>query len=69
MSPMEQQHRLVSLAGTSKFTVTELCADFQISRKTAYKWLRRYLGKRPPILIIARYQTGLRHGLPPNHHD
>jgi hypothetical protein len=39
---MEQKHRLVSLSGTGKFTVTELCADFQISRKTAHTWLRRY---------------------------
>lgn len=42
VTPMEQKQRLVSLVGTGKFTVTELCADFHISRKTAYKWLRRY---------------------------
>jgi transposase InsO family protein len=39
---MEQKHRFVSLAGTGKFTVTELCADFKVSRKTGHKWLRRY---------------------------
>jgi putative transposase len=39
---MEQKHRFISLAGTGRFTLTELCADFQISRKTGYKWLRRY---------------------------
>jgi len=42
IEPMEQKHRFVSLAGTGKFTVAELCADFLISRKTAYKWLKRY---------------------------
>ncbi|MDP1579481.1 MAG: leucine zipper domain-containing protein [Candidatus Didemnitutus sp.] len=25
-----------------RFTLTELCADFRVSRKTGYKWLRRY---------------------------
>jgi transposase InsO family protein len=39
---MEEKHRFVSLAGTGKFTVTELCADFKVSRKTGHKWLRRY---------------------------
>jgi putative transposase len=39
---MEEIHRFVSLAATGRFTVTELCADFHISRKTAYKWLHRY---------------------------
>jgi transposase InsO family protein len=39
---MEEKHRFISLAGTGKFTLTELCADFHVSRKTGYKWLRRY---------------------------
>jgi transposase len=42
IEPMEQKHRFVSLAGTGKFTVTELCSDFHVSRKSAYKWLKRY---------------------------
>jgi transposase-like protein len=39
---MKEKQRFVCLAGTGKFTVTELCADFKVSRKTGHKWLRRY---------------------------
>ncbi len=39
---MEQKHRFVSLAATGRFTLTELCADFRVSRKTGYKWLGRF---------------------------
>ena len=42
VTPMEEKHRFISLAGTGRFTLTELCADFHVSRKTGYKWLRRY---------------------------
>jgi hypothetical protein len=30
---MEQKHQFVSLAATGRFTFTELCADFHVSRK------------------------------------
>ena len=39
---MEQKHRFVSLAATGRFTFTELCADYHVSRKTGHKWWRRY---------------------------
>jgi transposase InsO family protein len=39
---MEEKQRFVSLAATGRFTLTELCADFHVSRKTGHKWLRRY---------------------------
>jgi transposase-like protein len=39
---MEEKHRFVSLADTGKFSVTELCTEFKVSRKTGHKWLRRY---------------------------
>ena len=39
---MEQKHRFVSLAATGRFTITELCADFHVSRKTGHKWVMRY---------------------------
>ena len=39
---MEEINRFVCLAATGRFTVTELCTDFHVSRKTGYKWLRRY---------------------------
>jgi len=39
---MEQKQQFVSLAATGRFTITELCADFHVSRKTGHKWLGRY---------------------------
>jgi transposase len=39
---MEQKLQFVSLAATGRFTLTELCADFRISRKTGHKWRERY---------------------------
>ena len=39
---MEEKHRFISLAATGRFTCTELCADFGVSRKTGYKWWSRY---------------------------
>ena len=39
---MEQRLRFVTLAQSGHFTVTELCEQFGISRKTGYKWIGRY---------------------------
>ena len=39
---MEQRLRFVTLAQSGHFTITELCEQFGISRKTAYKWMGRY---------------------------
>lgn len=39
---MTEKERFVVLAGTGRFTITELCADFGISRKTGHKYLQRY---------------------------
>lgn len=39
---MEELIRFVTLAQTERFTLTELCEQFCISRKTAYKHLERY---------------------------
>jgi transposase InsO family protein len=39
---MEEITRFVLLAQTGRFTVTELCEQFGISRKTGYKHLERY---------------------------
>jgi transposase InsO family protein len=41
-SPMEQKQRFVSLAQSGRFSVTELCEEFGISRKTGHKWLARF---------------------------
>jgi len=42
VSSMEQKQQFVSLAGSGHFTVTELCGQFGISRKTSHKWLARH---------------------------
>ncbi len=39
---MEEINRFVILAQSDRFTVTELCEQFGISRKTGYKYLERY---------------------------
>jgi transposase InsO family protein len=39
---MEQKQQFVSLAGSGHFTMTELCRDFGVSRKTGHKWVARH---------------------------
>src|SRR5438552_17135677 len=39
---MEEINRFVILARSGRFTVTDLCEQFGISRKTGYKHLDRY---------------------------
>ena len=41
-TPMETKHRFITLAQSDRYTITELCVDFGISRKTGHKWLERY---------------------------
>ena len=41
-NPMTEKERFVTLVQTGRFTITELCADFGISRKTGHKYLQRY---------------------------
>jgi transposase InsO family protein len=42
MSPMEQRLEFVQEYASGLFTMTELAAEYGISRKTGYKWLERY---------------------------
>jgi len=39
---MEQRQRFVALIESGHFTISELCQEFGISRKSGHKWLRRY---------------------------
>ena len=39
---MEQKQRFVSLAGSGYLTLTELCRDFGVSRKTGHKCVARH---------------------------
>lgn len=40
--PMELRQRFVNLAQSGHFTISELCEQFSISRKTGHKWVKRY---------------------------
>ena len=40
--PMDEKERFAVLAETGRFTISELCRDFGISRKTGHKYLKRY---------------------------
>ena len=42
ITPMEEIIRFVVLAQSDRFTVTDLCEQFGISRTTGYKHLERY---------------------------
>ena len=43
VTTMEDQiTRFIMLAQSARFTITELCEQFGISRKTGYKHLERY---------------------------
>jgi len=39
---MEEIIRFVTLVNSGRFTITDLCEQFGISRKTGYKHLERY---------------------------
>ena len=39
---MEQKQRFINFAQSGRFTVSELCEEFGITRKTGHKWLLRY---------------------------
>lgn len=45
--PMTEKERFVTLAQTGRFTITDLCSDFGISRKTGHKYLRRHQAHGP----------------------
>ncbi len=42
VSPMDQKRFFVKDYTRGTFTFTELCARYQISRKTGYKWIERF---------------------------
>jgi putative transposase len=41
-APMDQRSRFIDAYRTSGFTMTELCARFQVSRRVGYTWVARY---------------------------
>ncbi len=41
-APMDQRSRFIDAYRAGGFTMTELCARFQVSRRVGYKWVARY---------------------------
>lgn len=50
ITPMEEITRFVLLAQTDRFTITDLCAQFGISRNTGHEYLARYAAAGLPGL-------------------
>jgi putative transposase len=40
--PMDQRSRFIDAYRAGGFTMTELCARFQVSRRVGYTWVARY---------------------------
>ncbi|MCF3648416.1 helix-turn-helix domain-containing protein [Synoicihabitans lomoniglobus] len=43
--PMDHMMQFVNLAAADRFTVSPLCENFDISRKSGHKWLSRYAAR------------------------
>jgi putative transposase len=50
ITPMEEIARFVTLARSDRFTITDLCEQFGISRRTGYKHLGRFAAEGMPGL-------------------
>ena len=53
---MEEINRFVVMAQSGRYTVTELCEQFGISRKTGYKHLERYAAEGMKGLQVRSHQ-------------
>ena len=51
MSPVDLRMQLVSEYRTGLWSMTELAAEYGISRKTGYKWVERYEAEGPGALL------------------
>lgn len=65
---MEEKQRFVSMAGSGRFTITEPCQQFGISRKTGHKWVTRHAAgglkgieehSRAPKSVTSRTSEGV----------
>ncbi len=50
-SPMDQKTQFLADVLRGTVSMSEICAQYGISRKTGYKWLRRYRATGPPGLV------------------
>ena len=46
-SPMDERTRFIADYLRETFSISELCAQYSVSRKTGYKWIDRYLTLGP----------------------
>jgi len=46
-TPMDEKTKFIADHLRGVFSITELCLNYRISRKTAYKWIDRYLHEGP----------------------
>jgi putative transposase len=56
---MDQRTQFIADHQDDRFTMTELCARYGISRKTGYKWLTRYAeeGRRGLAIRVPQHTT------------
>ena len=47
LSPMNLRMQFITDWQSGCWTMTELCTDYRISRKTGYKWIARYDASGP----------------------
>ena len=50
-SPMDQRLQFIADYQRTPCTMTELCEHFRISRKTGYKWIKRFEAEGPTGLL------------------
>jgi putative transposase len=46
-TPMDEKTKFIADYLRGEFFISELCTNYGISRKTAYKWIDRYLHDGP----------------------
>jgi putative transposase len=49
-SPMDQKTHFIADYWRDRLSATELCTLYRVRRRTAYKWIDRYLTHGPPGL-------------------
>ena len=47
LKPMDLKVMFVAEYMTGKHSLSQLCRDYEISRKTGYKWVERYKAEGP----------------------
>ena len=63
--PMDERTRFIDTYLTRKYSMSEQCARFNISRKTGYKWLDRFReGGKPALVDLSRAPRSCPHKTP-----